>query len=156
MCHVLDIHPSGYYAWVQNPDCQQERRRKYLLGRIKQIWLESGGVYGYRKVYRDLRDDGEACGINLVHRLMKREGLQSQRGYRKPRLRGGAENIVVANKLAREFNPTAPNQSLVTDITYIKTHEGWLYLAVVIDLFSRRVIGWSMKSRITKCPLPLS
>ncbi|MEI8608181.1 IS3 family transposase [Enterovibrio norvegicus] len=150
MCHVLGIHPSGYYAWVQNPDCQQEQRRKYLLGRIKQFWLESGGVYGYRKIYSDLRDDGESCGINLVHRLMKREGLQSQRGYRKPRPRGGTENIVAANKLAREFNPTAPNQSWVTDITYIKTHEGWLYLAVVIDLFSRRVIGWSMKSRITK------
>ncbi|ODA33059.1 transposase [Veronia pacifica] len=150
MCHVLDIHPSGYYAWVQHPDCHQERRRKYLLGRIKQFWLESGGVYGYRKIYSDLRDDGESCGINLVHRLMKQEGLTSQRGYRKPRSRGGSENIVAANKLARAFNPTEPNKSLVTDITYIKTHEGWLYLAVVIDLFSRRVIGWSMKSRITK------
>ncbi|TOJ50993.1 IS3 family transposase, partial [Vibrio parahaemolyticus] len=89
-------------------------------------------------------------GINQVHRLMKREGLQSQRGYRKPRAKSGTEHVISANKLAREFNPTAPNQSWVTDITYIKTHEGWLYLAVVVDLFSRRVIGWSMKSRITK------
>lgn len=62
----------------------------------------------------------------------------------------GTENVIVANRLAREFNPTAPNQSWVTDITYIKTHEGWLYLAVIVDLFSRRVIGWSMKSRMTK------
>ncbi len=121
-----------------------------ILGLIKQFWLESGGVYGYRKIYSDLRDEGEFCGINQVHRLMKREGLQSQRGYRKPRAKAGTEHVISANKLAREFNPTAPNQSWVTDITYIKTHEGWLYLAVVVDLFSRRVIGWSMKSRITK------
>ncbi len=81
---------------------------------------------------------------------MKREGLQSQRGYRKPRVKAGFEHVASANKLAREFNPMAPNQSWVTDITYIKTHEGWLYLAVIMDLFSRRVISWSMKSRITK------
>ncbi len=150
MCKVFGIHPSGYYSWLKNPDSRQEKRRKYLLGLIKQFWLESGCVYGYRKIYSDLRDEGEICGINQVHCLMKREGIQSQRGYRKPRPKGGVENIIVSNKLAREFNPHKPNQSWVTDITYIKTHEGWLYLAVVVDLFSRRVIGWSMKSRITK------
>lgn len=150
MCRVLDVHPSGFYAWLKQPESKQERRRKYLLGMIKQFWLESGGVYGYRKIYSDLRDDGEKCGINQVYRLMKNEGLQSQRGYRKPRARSGTENIVTPNRLDRSFNPEAPNQSWVTDITYIKTHEGWLYLAVVIDLFSRKVIGWSMKSRITK------
>ncbi|MBE3844943.1 IS3 family transposase [Vibrio parahaemolyticus] len=150
MCKILGVHPSGFYAWLKYPDSKQEKRRKYLLGLIKQFWLESGGVYGYRKIYSDLRDEGEFCGINQVHSLMKREGLQSQRGYRKPRAKAGTEHVISANKLAREFNPTAPNQSWVTDITYIKTHEGWLYLAVVVDLFSRRVIGWSMKSRITK------
>ncbi|WP_257969295.1 IS3 family transposase, partial [Vibrio parahaemolyticus] len=80
-------------------------RRKYLLGLIKQFWLESGGVYGYRKIYSDLRDEGEFSGINQVHRLMKREGLQSQRGYRKPRAKSGTEHVISANKLAREFNP---------------------------------------------------
>jgi putative transposase len=150
MSKVLGLHPSGYYSWLKNPETQQEKRRKYLLGLIKQFWLESGGVYGYRKIYCDLRDEGATCGINQVHHLMKREGIQSQRGYRKPRPKRGTEHIVVANKLAREFNPIAPNQSWVTDITYIKTLEGWLYLAVVVDLFSRKVIGWSMKSRITK------
>lgn len=150
MCNVLDVHPSGFYAWLKHPESKQERRRKYLLGLIKQFWLESGSVYGYRKIYYDLRDEGETCGINQVHRLMKREGLQSQRGYRKPRPKSGSEDVVTPNKLDRNFNPQAPNQSWVTDITYIKTHEGWLYLAVVVDLYSRRVIGWSMKSRITK------
>lgn len=107
-------------------------------------------MHGYRKIYSDLREEGMTCGINQVHRLMKQEGIQSQRGYRKPRPKVGTENVIVANRLAKEFNPTAPNQSWVTDITYIKTYEGWLYLAVIVDLFSRRVIGWSMKSRMTK------
>ncbi len=150
MFRVLDVHPSGFYAWLKQPENKQERRRNHLLGLIKKFWLGSGGVYGYRKIYSDLRDDGEMCGINQVYRLIKSEGLQSQRGYRKPRARSGTESIVTPNRLDRSFNPDAPNQSWVTDITYIKTYEGWLYLAVVIDLFSRRVIGWSMKSRITK------
>lgn len=85
MCKVLSIHPSGYHAWLKQPDSKQEKRRKFLLGLIKQFWLVPGGVYGYRKKYSDLRDEGEVCSINPVHRLMKREGLQSQRGYRKPR-----------------------------------------------------------------------
>ncbi len=96
-----------------------------------------------------MKDVGESCGINRVHRLMKANGLKSQRGYRKPRAYAGAPVVIAANTLDRQFNPTHPNQLWVTDITYIRTHEGWLYLAVVIDLFSRLVVGWSMKSRIT-------
>ena len=80
---------------------------------------------------------------------MKANGLKSQRGYRKPRSYAGTPSVVAANTLARQFNPIEPNQSWVTDITYIRTHEGWLYLAVVIDLFFCLVVGWSMKSRIT-------
>ena len=116
---------------------------------IKQFWLESGGVYGYRKIYCDLKDIGEGCGINRVHRLMKADGLKSQRGYRKSRVYTGTSAVVAENTLDRQFNPTHPNQLWVIDITYICTHEGWLYLAVVIDLFSRLVGGWSMKSRMT-------
>ena len=117
---------------------------------IKQFWLESGGVYGYRKVHSDLRGVGEKCGINRVYRLMRDEGLKAQVGCRKPRHRGGESHIVVPNRLQRQFNSESPNESWVTDITHIRTHEGWLYLAVVVDLFSRKVIGWSMQSRITK------
>nr|WP_228274622.1 IS3 family transposase [Acinetobacter ursingii] len=149
LCSTLDVHHSGYYAWLKQPTSKTTKKRQLLAGLIKQFWLESGGVYGYRKIHCDLKDAGENCGINRVHRLMKADGLKSQRGYRKPRAYAGTPSIVSANTLERQFNPTQPNQRWVTDITYIRTHEGWLYLAVVIDLFSRLVVGWSMKSRMT-------
>lgn len=81
---------------------------------------------------------------------MKLEGIKAQVGYRKPRQRGGERHVITPNVLDRQFDPVMPNQAWVTNITYIKTHEGWLYLAAVMDLFSRRIIGWSMQSRITK------
>lgn len=146
----MELHPSGYYAWLKSPEAAKTKYDRKLTGLIKQFWLESGGVYGYRKIHVDLRDVGMKCGINRVHRLMSLAGIRAQVGYRKPRHRGGNQHIVVPNKLNRQFDPTAPDQSWVTDITHIRTHEGWLYLAVVVDLFSRKVIGWSMKSRITK------
>ncbi|WP_394374005.1 IS3 family transposase [Acinetobacter gerneri] len=149
LCSTLDVHHSGYYAWLKQPTSETARKRQQLSELIKQFWLESGGVYGYRKIHCDLKDVGESCGINRVHRLMKADGLKSQRGYRKPRAHAGTPAVIAANSLNRQFNPTQPNQLWVTDITYIRTHEGWLYLAVVIDLFSRLVVGWSMKSRIT-------
>ncbi|WP_088458576.1 IS3 family transposase [Acinetobacter soli] len=149
LCSTLAVHHSGYYAWLKHPMSRTAKQRQQLTGLIKQFWLESGGIYGYRKIHCDLKDIGENCGINRVYRLMKANGLKSQRGYRRPRTSAGIPAIVAANTLDRQFNPIQPNQLWVTDITYIRTHEGWLYLAVVIDLFSRLVVGWSMKSRIT-------
>ena len=93
---------------------------------------------------------GERCGINRVHRLMKQASIEAQVGYRKPRGQSGAQHVITPNILARQFDPFHPNQAWVTDITYIKTHEGWLYLGTVMDLFSRRIIGWAMSSRMTK------
>lgn len=150
LCDWLDIHPSGYYAWLKKPISDREKSNQRLLGKIKQFWLESGCVYGYRKIHSDLRESGEQCSENRVQRLMSTEGIKAQVGYRRPRYQGGVPSIVAPNVLQRDFDPAAPNESWVTDITYIRTHEGWLYLAVVLDLFSRRVIGWSMQSRITK------
>jgi len=146
----LDVHPSGFYAWQRQPRSARAIEDERLSGLIKQFWLESGAVYGYRKIHTDLREYGEQCGPNRVHRLMRHAGIRAQVGYRKPRHRAGELHKVTPNILQRQFNPQAPNESWVTDITYIRTHEGWLYLAVVLDLFSRRVIGWSMQSRITK------
>ena len=149
MCRVLGVQRSGFYAWQRQPQSDRHREDQRLLGMIKQAWLESGTVYGYRKVTDDLRDLGEACGKHRVARLMKKEGLQAQVGYgRRPRPRGGRVSTVAPNHLDRQFEVAAPNTHWVTDITYIRTHEGWLYLAVVIDLFSRQVVGWSMGHRI--------
>ncbi|WP_218722359.1 IS3 family transposase [Citrobacter braakii] len=150
LCRVLDVHPSGFYAWLQQPHSQRHQADLRLTGQIKQFWLESGCVYGYRKIHLDLRDSGQQCGINRVWRLMKRVGIKAQVGYRSPRARKGEASIVSPNRLQRQFNPDAPDERWVTDITYIRTHEGWLYLAVVVDLFSRKIIGWSMQSRMTK------
>ena len=111
-----------------------------MLGLLKQAWLESGGVYGYRKLTLDMRDLGERCGMHRVARLLKGEGLRSQTGYgRRPGMPGGKPAMVAPNHLQRQFTVAEPNRSWVTDITYIRTHEGWLYLAVVVDLFSRQV-----------------
>ena len=147
---MLEVHPSGFYAWLKEPKSSRQKEDERHSGLIKQYWLESGSVYGYRKIHSDMRCSGERIGINRVHRLMRLAGLKAQVGYKKPRYRGGPACVTMPNTLDRQFETKLPNQSWVTDITFIKTHEGWLYLAVVIDLFSRRVIGWSMQQRITK------
>ena len=150
LCDLFDVHPRGYYAWLNEPRSKRAVANERLTGLIKQFWLESGGVYGYRKIYSDLREYGEHCGENRVYRLMHAAGLRAQVGYRRPRHRSGPAHVVVPNRLQRQFTTTTPDEAWVADIMHIRTHEGWLYLAVVVDFFSRRVIGWSMQSRITK------
>ena len=148
MCQVLKVNRSGYYAWCQEPESARTLEDKRLLGLIKQSWLESGCIYGYRKITHDLRDWGERCGKNRVHRLMKQEKISSQTGYKKRKFTYGKPCEVAPNHLKQEFDYDQPDQAWVTDITYIRTHEGWLYLAIVLDLCSRKVIGWSMQSRM--------
>lgn len=153
---MMAVHPSGFYAWCAEPESDRTKEDRRLLVHIKQSWLESGAVYGYRKISDDLRDLGEQCGINRVHRIMRAAGLRSQTGYGKRLFkRGGPPSVVAPNHLQRQFDVTEPNKVWVTDITYIRTHEGWLYLAAVLDLFSRQVIGWSMGSRMDR-ELPLN
>ncbi|WP_323166328.1 IS3 family transposase [Pseudomonas bubulae] len=150
LCLTLKIHPSGYYAWLSEPQSARAKDDQRLLGLIKHSWLESGGVYGYRKIHDDLREIGEACGRHRVARLMRIEGLRSQTGYRRrPGKYGGKPAVASPNLLKRQFDVVEPNTVWVTDITYIRTYEGWLYLAVVLDLFSRQVVGWSMKPQMT-------
>ncbi len=149
MCRVLKVHPSGFYAWQVKPNSKREKDDEYLLGFIKQFWLESGCVYGYRKIYKDMLSVGEKCGKNRVYRTMKSAEIQSQRGYkRRVNYNGGELSTVAPNLLNRELDVSEPNTVWVTDITYIRTYEGWLYLGVIIDLFSRQVVGWSMSDRI--------
>ena len=149
MCRVLQVHASGFYAWLKTGLSRQAKRRRRLTGLIKQSWLESGCVYGYRKIHHDLLSLGEGCAPNTVAKLMRNEGLRAQVGYkRRPGKYGTKPAVVAANQLQQDFNVEAPDTVWVTDITYIRTHEGWLYLAAVIDLYSRKVVGWSMNSRM--------
>lgn len=148
-CKVLDIHHSGFYAWKKKPISNRQKENQRLTGLIKQFWLESGSVYGYRKIHQDLLSIGEHCSRNRVGRLMKLAELKAQVGYkRKPRTKFGVPSHIAPNRLEQKFDCTRPNQRWVTDITYIKTAEGWLFLAIVLDLFSRQIIGWSMRNRM--------
>jgi len=150
MCRVLRVHFSGFYAWLKEPlslRAQDDVRQTAL---IRQAWSDSGRVYGYRKLIDELRDQGEQVSENRVARLASLAGILAQVGYkRRPGRYGGKPAVVASNTLDRQFEVDAPDKVWVTDITYIKTHEGWLYLSVVIDLFSRRVIGWSAQPRMT-------
>ena len=141
MCRMLRAHFSGFYAWLKEPlshRAQEDARQTEL---ILQAWADRGKVYGYRKLTDDLRDLGERISENRVARLASLAGIAAQVGYKRgPGRYGGKPAMVAENRLEQKFEASAPDQVWVTDITYIKTHEGWLYLCVVIDLFSRRVV----------------
>jgi putative transposase len=112
--------------------------------------MASGKSYGSPRVHRDLMETGERCGVKRVARLMNTGGLKALRSYKRPRYCAGKPSITSPNRLKQVFAVQTPNEAWVTDITYIRTYEGWLYLAVVIDLLSRMVIGWSMKSTLAR------
>lgn len=148
MCRVMRVHPSSFYAWLKNPLSKRAVEDIRQTKLIKEAWKESGKVYGYRKLHDDLCDQGETCCPNRVARLARLAGIKAQIGYkRRPGKYGGTPLVVVGNTLNRQFDVDAPDRFWVPDITYIKTFEGFLYLAVVIDLYSRRVVGWSTQNR---------
>ncbi|NKB84059.1 IS3 family transposase [Ochrobactrum grignonense] len=150
VCRLLRVHPSGFYIWLKNPLSKRASEDKRQTDLLFKAWEESGKVYGYRKLHDDLLDQGEMCCPNRVARLTRIAGIKAQIGYkRRPGIYGGRPAIVVDNALDRQFDVEAPDTAWVTDITYIRTCEGFAYLAVVIDLYSRRVIGWAMQSRQT-------
>ncbi len=141
---------SGFYDWFTRPlsDRAIEDRRPLVL--IRNSYAASGGVYGARRVFLDLREAGETCGRNRVARIMRINKIKALRGYKAPRRIKGRPSIIAPNRLQREFTVGTPDQVWVTDITYIRTWQGWLYLAVVLDLYSRKVVGWSMKPTLAK------
>lgn len=148
MCRVLRVQRSGFYAWSNQPESERAKENNRLYELIQEFYLASGGIYGSPRIYRDLREVGETCGENRVARLMKVHGLKALRGYKKPRQKYGKPAILAPNRLEQQFAFDAPDQAWATDITYIRTYEGWLYLAVVLDLYSRMVVGWSMKNTL--------
>ncbi|MEW8509136.1 MAG: IS3 family transposase [Candidatus Thiodiazotropha sp.] len=151
MCRSLDVSPSGYYDWRSRPMSGRDRENQRLLCRIKELHAESDGVKGAPRIWEDLQYEGEGCSLNRVARLMSAndiKGIPQKRRWRKKTSASRPEGI--QNHLSRDFNADTPNTKWVTDITYIETVEGWLYLSAVVDLFSGMVVGWSMSHRQTR------
>ncbi|MCK6879991.1 IS3 family transposase [Enterobacter bugandensis] len=150
MCRVLNVARAGFYAWLHNPVPARDKDNQRLLTLIRDSYSLSGGVYGYRRVHGDLNEIGETCGKNRVGRIMQLNRIKAVRGYKAPRHITGRPSVVAPNRVQRQFTVVRANQVWVTDITYIRTWQGWLYLAVVIDLFARNVVGWSMKPTLSR------
>lgn len=150
MCRVLKVARAGFYVWLHCPVSAGEKDNQRLLELIRNSYALSCGVYGYRRVYCDLREVGEACSRNRVAKIMKQNRIRAVHDYKIPRGTRGRPSLIAPNRVQREFTVVKPNQVWVTDITYIRTWQGWLYLAVVIDLFARNVVGWSMKPTLSR------
>ena len=150
MCKVLEVSRSGYYAWRGRPPSERERANQALYKQIKAVYEENHEVYGSPRIYRVLKKQGVTCSENRVARLMRLRGLQARqaKAYRTTTRRKKADPVA-PNVLQRDFVATRPNEKWVADITYIATEEGWLYLAVALDLYSRCVVGWAMSDRMT-------
>lgn len=151
MCETLDVSRGGFYAWLKRPPSLRARTDSQLLLPIRTRFAESDRTYGARRVWLDLRAWGHRCGLHRVERLMRADHLRACPKRRRPpgnsRLRPG--HAIAPNVLNRQFEAPSPNQKWVADFTYLWTWEGWLYVAVVLDLFSRRIVGWSMQSQMT-------
>lgn len=145
------VSRSGFHAWLDRSPSVRSHSDEELGGKVRASFLASGRTYGARRVWRDLLADGARCGLHRVERLMRLQGLRAR-----PRRRGLPKDsgdrvlaTVPANLLDRQFDAARPNQKWIADFTYLWTAEGWLYVAAVIDLFSRRVVGWSMSATMT-------
>jgi putative transposase len=148
MCRVLEVAPSGYYAWLKQPLSNRAQEDARLLRLIRASFVESHGIYGAPRVFLDLREAGETCSKHRVARLMRENGLRAVHGYRTRRWAVGKPAVLIPNLLQRRFTVSRPNRVWVTDITYVRTWQGWLYLAVIMDLFSRKIVGWAARPTI--------
>jgi putative transposase len=161
LCETLEVSPAGYYAWRGRPVSARQERREALVVEIRAIHAEVRGRYGSPRVHAELAARGRGCCVNTVARLMRDNGIAAKTARKFRRTTDSNHDLPVAeNLLGRRFDPASPNESWVADITYIPTREGWLYLAAVEDLYSRRVVGWSlaehMESRLVVDALELA
>lgn len=151
MCHVLAVSRSGYYAWRRREPSKRKIADEVFITLLRQIHKDSLQTYGYERSWIELREQGIKCGKHRVRRLMRENGIVAkQRKRYKRTTRSNPGHPVAPNLLEQDFFADKPNTKWVGDISYIPTAEGWLYLSVVLDLFSRRVVGWSMNVRMTK------
>ena len=151
LCEALGVSRGGFYAWLTRPGSPRARRDEVVGAKIQTSFLQSDRTYGARRVWHDLLAEGEACGLHRIERLMRRHALRARPRRRQVPADPGTRvpSAVSPNVLNRQFEAPAPNLKWVADFTYLWTAEGWLYIAAVVDLFSRRVIGWSMQATMT-------
>jgi len=151
ICEALGVSRSGFYSWLSRPPSDRARRHEAMLIAIRDSFVSSDRTYGARRVWHDLLEAGIACGLHAVERLMRLNALRARpRRRRLPNDTGERPATeLAANVLDRQFDAPAPNRKWVADFTYIWTAEGWLYVAAVLDLYSRRVVGWSMSATMT-------
>ena len=148
MCRLLGVARSGYYDWLKKPESDRTIEDKRLLRLIRASFAASQGVYGAPRVFLDLREAGETCSKHRVARLMRENNIRAQPGYRTRRYVAGKPAELIPDLVKRNFEVSRPNRVWVSDITYIRTWEGWLYLAIVLDLFSRKIVGWATRQTI--------
>lgn len=149
MCQLFRVSRSGYYAWLGRTPSMREMANRKLLREIRLVHAEVNGIYGYRRIHAELMAQGLSCGRHRVARLMQQSGIKVRSRKRWAPATGGKHVLPVApNLLERQFDAANINQRWVSDMTYIRTGEGWLYLAVVLDLYSRAVVGWAMHHRM--------
>ena len=151
LCKVLGVSPSGYFAWKERPASLRQRDDMVLLAHVRAAFAVSNRTYGSPRMVHELRDSGLAIGRRRVARLMRENGMKARQRRRFKRTTDSLHAFPVApNLLDQDFAATGPNQKWGADISYVWTREGWLYLAVVIDLFARRVVGWMTSDRLHK------
>jgi len=149
MCGVLQVSTSGYYGWLGHKPSAQQQRREHIAQAAARFYFESERIYGYRKVYQDLLEANINCCRETVRRIMHQIGLFSRVKRKFVLTTDSNHDMVIAeNLLSRDFTATSQDQKWVADITYISTRRGWLYLAAVMDLYSRRIVGWAMSEHI--------
>lgn len=151
LCEALGVSRSGFYAWLNRPRSRRSLEDETLGQQARLSFIDSDRTYGARRVWRDVLEAGYPCGLHRIERLMRIQALRARPRRRSmPVDRGERSTAAIApNLLAREFEASAPNQKWAADFTYLWTAEGWLYVAVVMDLYSRRIVGWSMQSQMT-------
>jgi putative transposase len=151
MCDVLDVSRSGYYAWRTRPASPREVADAEFTKEIERVFYDSWQTYGYESIWRVLQEEGIPCGKHRVRRLMRQAGLVVKQTKRyKHTTKANPDHMPAANILQGDFEAARPDAKWCADITYIPTQEGWLYLAVILDLFSRRIVGWAMSKRMTQ------
>lgn len=149
MCRVLEVTTSGFYAWRRRPVSSQQERRRKMATQIQMVYAEHRGRYGSPRVHRELVAAGHPCSENFVAKLMRQANIRAKTKRKFRQTTDSRHNLAVApNLLNRNFAAESPNRVWLSDITYIPTGEGWLYLCTVEDLFSRRIVGWSLSDRI--------